>query len=158
MKNENKLFVVVERGYIVAITEDKKTAKRFIKERSRVDLDYVRVNKRKDIDKIIIDNDDKFITEEPLLNILITEAESKYFLEEVYNEIYRLKSVMRDLEYIRKKYDLPEDIDKHIKKGIEGLVKITKPKIFGEVFGLEVLTRALTSNNKLLERYVENDK
>lgn len=155
MKKETKLFIVVDRGLIRAITEEKKIANRFVEERSNSQLYVEKITKGKIINKILLENEDLYITEEPILGILITEKESKYFVDEIYHEISRLRSTLRDMMLIRDKYNLPEDIHKDIEKGIRGLQKASKANILGEVFGLHILSKALISSHNPLEKYMK---
>lgn len=155
MKIDTKLFIIVDRGLIRAITEEKKIARRFIQERSNSNMYIEKITKSRVINKILLENEDLYITEEPILGILITEKESKYFVDEIYNEISRLRCALRDLKLIRDKYNLPEDIHKDIEKGIRGLQKASKANILGEVFGVHILSKALVSSHNPLEKYMK---
>lgn len=149
-----KVYAISARGSIVAITEKRKIAEKFVEERSNINPLIHKIEEKKVVNRILLELSDYHLEEDALLGILITQRESATFMKDIHNEFSRIKSNLRDMEFMVSKYNTPSEITKNLNKGIKALKDLSEPGTFGTVFGLEILTKGFNTSYMPLNRYI----
>ena len=151
-----KVYLLVVRDRIVGITESKKIANRFIKERSNINPVAHKVKDKDLINKALIDLVEDFnLEEDPLLGIILSNIETRTLMSEIHQEFNRIITTRRDMGIMLKRYTVDDEVRKGIEKGYNALSKLIEAETFGRSFGVDVVMRHVLTNSTRKDAYIK---
>lgn len=147
MKKVDTIYAVCNRsGRVVAWSEDKKPAKKFVKQRND-DLAVVEVSNKKVIDNVLVDEENLLIVHEELINMYVTALESEVFMTKANEELNRIKDTIRNLTKMRDTYTVSPEEKKSLNKSIKGLEEMLKIDTFSRIMGIKTIQRFIADKD-----------
>lgn len=138
-----------QEGRMVAWSEEKKFAKRFVKSRT-APLALVEISNKKIIDNAFTEYPGMNIIHDELIDMYITELEYEVFMEKIHGEMVRVKDTIRNIEMMMDTYTLDERETKKLQKSINHLEDIINVQNFNRIFDVNTIQRILKD-----KRFVE---
>lgn len=148
-----KLYVVLdEENQLVAICEEKKIIKQFIKERNK-NYSFIKIKDNDMINKLLIDFDDLYLEYDDITNRVFTRIEFKLIKDFILEEKYRIKSLLNSLEFILSNYKLDKKTKSLIKQVNTRLSSLTNKDNFFKAIGVKDFIKNIYFNKAFVKLY-----